>query len=165
VLVESSDLLFAVDSIPAVFAVTRDPFIAFTSNVFAILGLRSLYFALAAVLRRFRYLEISLAVVLAFVGVKMLLSHHYPIPSGVSLAVIGGALLLGVLASLGFADRRSGARAAHAQAGSEALVDQVGDGRGDVDRRVGAEQEADEQREGDVAQHRRPEHEETRHRK
>ncbi|MCA9729600.1 MAG: TerC family protein, partial [Candidatus Eisenbacteria bacterium] len=83
VLVESSDVLFAVDSIPAIFAVTRDPFLVFTSNAFAILGLRTLYFALAAVLDRFRYLKMSLVFVLAFVGVKMLVSHSYPIPTGI----------------------------------------------------------------------------------
>ncbi len=99
-LVESTDVLFAVDSIPAIFAVTRDPFIVFTSNVFAILGLRSLYFALAGVLDRFRYLKISLVFLLAYVGVKMILSHHYPIPTPVSLAVICGILAVGVLASV-----------------------------------------------------------------
>lgn len=100
ILVETSDVLFAVDSIPAVFGVTRDPFIVFTSNVFAILGLRSLYFALAGFLDRFRYLKTSLVFILAFVGVKMMLSHHYAIPGVVSLAVILGLLAVGVLASL-----------------------------------------------------------------
>lgn len=98
-LVESSDLLFAVDSVPAVFAVTRDPFLVFTSNVFAILGLRSLYFALAGVMTRFRYLKSSLVFVLAFVGTKMLLAHHYAIPTLVSLAFILGILAVGVIAS------------------------------------------------------------------
>jgi len=98
--VESTDVLFAVDSIPAIFAVTSDPFIVFTSNVFAILGLRSLYFALAAVLDRFRYLKLSLVFLLAFVGIKMLLSHHYDIPDDVSIAVIAGILGVGVLASV-----------------------------------------------------------------
>jgi TerC family integral membrane protein len=99
VIVETSDLLFAVDSIPAVFAVTLDPFIVFTSNVFAILGLRSLYFALAAVLDRFHYLKSSLVFVLTFVGVKMVIEHHYPISAPASLSVIVGILLVGVLAS------------------------------------------------------------------
>jgi tellurite resistance protein TerC len=99
-MVESTDLLFAVDSIPAVFAVTRDPFIVFTSNIFAILGLRSLYFALAAVLERFRYLKVSLVFILAFVGVKMVLTHHYPIPTLVSLAIIVTILLVGIVASV-----------------------------------------------------------------
>jgi tellurite resistance protein TerC len=100
VIVETTDLLFAVDSIPAVFAVTLDPFIVFTSNVFAILGLRSLYFALAAVLDRFHYLKSSLVFVLTFVGVKMVISHHYPISAPASLSVIVGILLVGVLASI-----------------------------------------------------------------
>lgn len=100
VIVETTDLLFAVDSIPAVFAVTLDPFIVFTSNVFAILGLRSLYFALAAVLDRFHYLKSSLVFVLSFVGVKMVISHHYPISAPASLSVIIGILLVGVLASI-----------------------------------------------------------------
>ncbi|KAA3620045.1 MAG: TerC family protein [Calditrichaeota bacterium] len=100
VVVESSDVLFAVDSIPAIFAVTLDPFIVFTSNVFAILGLRSLYFALAAMMEKFRYLKMSLVFILAYVGVKMLIIHYFPIPTWVSLAVIGGILLVGVLASI-----------------------------------------------------------------
>jgi tellurite resistance protein TerC len=98
--VESSDVLFAIDSIPAIFAITRDPFLVFTSNVFAVLGLRSLYFALAGLLHRFRYVKIGLVVILAYVGVKMLLSHHYPIPTGVSLGVIGSILLISTVASL-----------------------------------------------------------------
>jgi tellurite resistance protein TerC len=98
--VEGSDVVFAVDSIPAIFAVTRDPFLVFTSNVFAILGLRSLYFALASVMESFRYLKMSLVYVLAFVGVKMLLSHHYPIPTPISLAVILGVLAVGIIASI-----------------------------------------------------------------
>ncbi len=100
VLIESSDVLFAVDSIPAVFAVTRDPFIVFTSNVCAILGLRSLYFALAAIMHRFRHLKMSLVFLLAFVGVKMILAHHYPIPTGPSLFMIAGILIVGILASV-----------------------------------------------------------------
>lgn len=99
-IVESTDVLFAVDSIPAIFAVTTDPFIVFTSNVFAILGLRSLYFALAAMIDQFRYLKLSLVVVLAYVGMKMILSHHYPIPTGLSLGIIAGILCAGVAASL-----------------------------------------------------------------
>lgn len=99
VVVESMDLLFAVDSIPAVMAVTQDPFIVFTSNVFAILGLRSLYFALAAMMDRFRYLKLSIVFILGFVGVKMILSHHHRISTGQSLAVIGAFLGVGILAS------------------------------------------------------------------
>jgi len=98
--VESTDVLFAVDSIPAIFAVTEDPFIVFTSNVFAILGLRSLYFALAGMIDKFRYLKPSLVFVLAFVGVKMIISHHYPLPTWISLSVIVGILAVGVVASL-----------------------------------------------------------------
>ncbi len=99
VLVEGSDALFAVDSIPAIFAITQDPFLVLTSNVFAILGLRSLYFALAGLMHRFRYLKMSLVFVLAYVGVKMMLTHHHPIPNLVSLAIIGGVLAVGILAS------------------------------------------------------------------
>jgi tellurite resistance protein TerC len=100
-LVEFSDLIFAVDSIPAIFAVTTDPFIVYTSNVFAILGLRSLYFALAGVMNKFHYLKIGLGVVLAFVGVKMLLAHTaWKIPTLFSLGVVLGILALSVLWSL-----------------------------------------------------------------
>jgi len=98
-LVESSDVIFAVDSIPAIFAVTVDPFIVFTSNIFAILGLRSLYFVLARLIDRFHFFKLSLVVVLAYVGLKMIVSHHLEIPSWVSLLVILGVLLVGVLAS------------------------------------------------------------------
>jgi len=98
--VESSDAVFAVDSIPAIFAVTRDSFIVFTSNVFAILGLRSLYFAVAGMIARFRFLKMSLVFLLAFIGVKMLLAHHHPIPTAVSLAVIVGILSVGIIASV-----------------------------------------------------------------
>jgi tellurite resistance protein TerC len=98
--VESSDVLFAIDSIPAIFAITSDPFLVFTSNIFAILGLRSLYFVLAGVMARFRYLKMSLVFLLVYVGVKMLLAHHHPIPTFVSLAIIAGILSVGVLASV-----------------------------------------------------------------
>ncbi len=98
--VESSDVVFAVDSIPAIFAVTRDPFIVFTSNIFAILGLRSLYFVLASLLERFRHLRYSLVVILAYVGVKMLVSHYFKIPSWVSLSVIVIAITGGMVASV-----------------------------------------------------------------
>ncbi len=101
ILVEFTDLIFAVDSIPAIFAVTRDPFIVYTSNVFAILGLRSLYFALAGVMDKFHYLKIGLGVVLTFVGVKMLLGHTaWKIDTHISLIVIVGVLALSVMASL-----------------------------------------------------------------
>jgi tellurite resistance protein TerC len=99
VLVEVTDVVFAVDSIPAVLAITDDPFIVFTSNVFAILGLRSLYFLLAGAVGKFRYLKLGLAGVLAFVGVKMLAADVVKIPSGWSLAVIATILAASVLAS------------------------------------------------------------------
>jgi tellurite resistance protein TerC len=98
--VESSDVLFAVDSIPAIFAVTHDPFLVFTSNIFAILGLRSLYFALAQLLHKFHYLQSALVLILAYVGVKMILSHHYPLPGWVSLTVIGGVVAVATVASV-----------------------------------------------------------------
>lgn len=98
--IESTDVMFAIDSIPAIFAVTQDPFIVFTSNIFAILGLRSLYFALAAIMAKFRYLKMSLVFVLAYVGVKMLLAHTYPIPTLESLAIIAGLLAIGIVASI-----------------------------------------------------------------
>jgi tellurite resistance protein TerC len=100
-LVEVSDLIFAVDSIPAIFAVTTDPFIVYTSNVFAILGLRSLYFALAGVMDKFHYLKIGLGVVLAFVGVKMLLAHTaWKIPTLLALGVVVIILAASVVVSL-----------------------------------------------------------------
>jgi tellurite resistance protein TerC len=98
--VEFTDLIFALDSIPAIFAVTPDPFIVYTSNVFAILGLRSLYFALAGVMDLFCHLKFGLAAILAFVGVKMALADLYPIPIGVSLAVVGAILLVSIAASI-----------------------------------------------------------------
>jgi len=97
--VESSDIMFAIDSIPAILAITQDPFIVITSNIFAILGLRSLYFVLANVLGVFRYLKQGVAVILAFVGVKMLLMDVYHIPTFVSLLVIALILSISVLAS------------------------------------------------------------------
>jgi len=98
--VESSDVLFAVDSIPAVLAVTRDSFIVYTSNVFAIMGLRSLYYLLANVMGMFSYLKLGISFVLAFVGAKMLLSDIYPIPIHFSLGVIVGVLAVSIAASL-----------------------------------------------------------------
>lgn len=105
IMVETTDLIFAVDSIPAIFAVTRDPFLVYTSNVCAILGLRSLYFLLAGVIHKFQYLKIGLAVVLTFVGVKMLLGSVYEIPILVSLAVIALILATAVAASVLFPKR------------------------------------------------------------
>lgn len=101
VCVEVSDLVFAVDSIPAIFAVTLDPFIVYTSNVFAILGLRSLYFVLAGMVDKFHYLKTGLGVVLAFVGIKMLLAHTpYKIDTRLALVVVAGVLAVTVVASL-----------------------------------------------------------------
>ena len=100
VLVELSDVIFALDSIPAIFAVTKDPFIVFTSNIFAILGLRSLYFLLAGMVDKFRFLKPSLAAVLVFVGTKMALADVVKAPTWVSLVVIAVLLTMGVAASL-----------------------------------------------------------------
>jgi tellurite resistance protein TerC len=100
VVVETTDLLFAVDSIPAILAITRDAFIVYTSNVFAILGLRSMYFALAGMMEMFRFLHYGLSVVLMFVGGKMLLSHYYEVPTAAALGAVAGILLLSVAASL-----------------------------------------------------------------
>jgi len=99
--VEVTDVTFAVDSIPAVFGITRDPFIVYSSNVFAILGLRSLYFLLAGVLDKFAYLKIGLALVLIFVGLKMIAEPWLHISVAVSLAIVLGMLVVSVLASLG----------------------------------------------------------------
>jgi tellurite resistance protein TerC len=103
ILVEWSDLVFAVDSIPAIMAVSRDPFIVFTSNAFAILGLRSLYFALSGLMEKFVYLKYGLAGVLGFVGVKMMLIDVAPIPIAISLLVVAGMATASIVASLVFA--------------------------------------------------------------
>ena len=100
VVVETTDLIFAVDSIPAIFAITLDPFIVYTSNVFAILGLRALYFLLAGVMEMFRYLKVGLSFVLCFVGAKMILADIYKIPIEISLGVIAGILTVAMVASL-----------------------------------------------------------------
>lgn len=99
-LIESSDLVFAIDSIPAIFAVTTDPFIVFTSNIFAILGLRALFFVIAGMLGLFRYLKMGVSAVLFFVGIKMLISDIYKIPIGVSLGAIFVILAASILASV-----------------------------------------------------------------
>ena len=106
VVVETTDVVFAVDSIPAIFGITKDPFIVYTSNVFAILGLRALYFALAASMERFQYLQVGLALVLGFIGVKMLLHHWWEPPIGVSLGVVAGILTTAVVGSI-MASRRA----------------------------------------------------------
>ncbi|MEJ5370000.1 MAG: TerC family protein [Bryobacteraceae bacterium] len=99
VCIEATDVVFALDSIPAIFAVTRDPFIVYTSNIFAILGLRALYFLLAGIIPKFRYLRIGLAIVLVFVGIKMVIEGIYKIPIVLSLAFILTVLTLSVLLS------------------------------------------------------------------
>ena len=109
VVVETTDVIFAVDSIPAIFAITLDPFIVYTSNVFAILGLRALFFLLAGVMEMFRYLRVGLSFVLCFVGTKMLIADFYKIPIGISLGVVGGILLLSILASMLKQNKEEGA--------------------------------------------------------
>ncbi len=99
-MVETTDVIFAVDSIPAIFAITRDPFIIYTSNVFAILGLRSLYFALASLMQLFHYLNYGLCFILVFVGIKMLVGEFYKIPIAIALGTIVTILAVSVLASI-----------------------------------------------------------------
>jgi tellurite resistance protein TerC len=98
--VELTDLVFALDSIPAIFGVTRDPFIVYTSNVCAILGLRSLYFVLAGAVQSLIYLHLGLACVLIFIGAKMMGEHFYPISTNLSLVIVGGILAISIAASL-----------------------------------------------------------------
>ena len=100
VAIEATDIVFAVDSIPAIFAITTDPFIVYTSNIFAILGLRALYFALAGVMGKFHYLKVGLSLVLVFVGGKMLLAGIYKIPILASLGVIVALLAGSIVVSL-----------------------------------------------------------------
>lgn len=100
IVIETTDVVFALDSLPAVLAITRDGFIALTSNIFAILGLRSLYFALNGIMQLFRYLKVGLALILCFIGVKMLIESWVHVSIGVSLGVIAGVLTTSVLASL-----------------------------------------------------------------
>jgi tellurite resistance protein TerC len=104
--IEFTDVLFAVDSIPAIFAISKDPFILYTSNIFAILGLRSLYFLLANFIHMFSKLPYGLAIILAFIGVKMLIAPWYHISSPVSLGIVGGVLILSVLVSIAFPDKK-----------------------------------------------------------
>lgn len=100
VVIELTDILFALDSIPAILAITADPFIVFSSNILAILGLRSMYFLISRMLEKFRYINYSLVVILAFVGLKMLFSHHIEVPEWVSLSVISVSLVAGIVSSL-----------------------------------------------------------------
>lgn len=114
VLIEFTDLVFAVDSIPAIFAITTDPFIVYTSNVFAILGLRALYFALAGIIHRFRYLKYGLSLVLVVIGAKMLLVDIYKMPTAIALAItaalIGGSIVLSLVRTAREADGAAGRR-------------------------------------------------------
>ncbi len=110
--VESTDVIFAVDSIPAILAITKDPFIVYTSNVFAILGLRALYFVLARVMEKFHHLHYGLAAILGFVGVKMLVSELYKIPVAVSLGFIAAALAVSIAASLAWPQKSRSEHAA-----------------------------------------------------
>src|SRR5207237_7389784 len=100
IVVEATDVLFAADSIPAILAISRDPFIVYTSNVFAILGLRALFFALAGLIEVFHYLHYGLAAILIFIGAKMLLSAYYEIPILIALGVVAGLLAVSIVASL-----------------------------------------------------------------
>jgi tellurite resistance protein TerC len=113
--VETTDVMFAFDSIPAIFAITTDPFLVFTSNIFAILGLRSLYFVLASILNRFKYLQHALVFILAYVGVKMLLVHHVALPEWLSLVVIAVALTVGTLVSILLRPKSEGAEGTETQ--------------------------------------------------
>jgi tellurite resistance protein TerC len=133
-LIESTDLLFALDSIPAILAITTDPFIVYTSNVFAILGLRSLYFLLAGSIERFTYLTYGLAAILVLVGVKMLLIDFYHVPVALSLGLIATILAISIVASLVQTRRKDGDRTdqPHSQSWSEHMRDsseQAGPGR------------------------------------
>jgi tellurite resistance protein TerC len=110
IVVESTDIVFAVDSIPAIFAITLDPFIVYTSNVFAILGLRALYFALAGLMRIFYYLKYALAFILAFVGFKMLISSIYKMPDALALGVLAASLAISIVASIYFPPNRKTVR-------------------------------------------------------
>lgn len=100
IVIETTDLIFAVDSIPAIFGVTQDPFIVYTSNVFAILGLRALYFALAGIIDQFHYLKYGLSLILVFIGTKMLIAEYYKIPILLALAVVLAILIVSVIVSL-----------------------------------------------------------------
>ena len=100
IVVETTDLVFALDSVPAIFGITHDPFVIYTSNVFAIMGLRSLYFLLAGAMGKFHFLRHALSVILVFIGVKMVIAHYFEVPIVISLAVVIGLLALAVVASL-----------------------------------------------------------------
>jgi len=99
-IVETTDVIFAVDSVPAVLAITRDPFVVYTSNVFAILGLRALYFAISGIMGLFHYLHYGLSAILIFVGAKMLVSNYFKLPIYIALGFIAFALVVSIAASL-----------------------------------------------------------------
>ncbi len=107
IVVELTDVLFALDSIPAILAITADPFIVFSSNILAIMGLRSMYFLISRMLQKFKYINYSLVVILAFVGIKMLLSHHVEFPEWVSLSVIAISLAVGIIVSLSVPEKEA----------------------------------------------------------
>ncbi|MBM3940620.1 MAG: TerC family protein [SAR202 cluster bacterium] len=117
VAIETTDVIFALDSIPAIFGITTDPFLVYTSNIFAILGLRALYFLLAGAIANFHYLKPALAVILSFVGAKMLLSEWVHLESYVSLSVIMGVLVVAMIASIQWSKRHPGAGVRHEVAG------------------------------------------------
>lgn len=121
IIVETTDLIFALDSIPAIFAITTNAFLVYTSNIFAILGLRSLYFLLAGVIDKFRYLKLGLAVVLTFVGVKMLIEGFLHIPTGLSLGIVAIILAIAIAASLLIAEKTAVEEIAPPGEGLEAL--------------------------------------------
>ncbi|MEZ4614903.1 MAG: TerC family protein [Caldilineaceae bacterium] len=121
IIVETTDLIFALDSIPAIFAITTDAFLVYTSNIFAILGLRSLYFLLAGVIDKFRYLKLGLAVVLTFVGVKMVIEGFIHIPTALSLGIVAAILTIAVAASLLIAEKVEVAEIAPLGEGLDAL--------------------------------------------
>ncbi|HEX9867167.1 MAG TPA: TerC family protein [Candidatus Tectomicrobia bacterium] len=116
--VETTDVIFAVDSIPAILAITLDPFIVYTSNVFAILGLRALFFALAGIIRLFHYLPYGLSLILVFVGIKMLLVDIYKIPISMALGTVAAVLVISVVASIIFPPKTEGTTSAVNQPGS-----------------------------------------------
>lgn len=112
-IVETTDVIFAVDSVPAVLAITRDPFVVYTSNVFAILGLRALYFALSGIMSLFHYLNYGLSAILVFVGTKMLISNYYKIPIYLALGFIGVALTISILASIIWPEKKEAGESAN----------------------------------------------------
>jgi tellurite resistance protein TerC len=124
IVIGTTDIVFATDSIPAIFGITRDPFIVYTSNVFAVLGLRGLFFLLAGIVRLFRYLKIGISLVLGFIGVKMLVADFYKIPAGASLLVVGAILGVSILASVAIRPQKEKVQPVVGQS-EDALPDQL----------------------------------------